>query len=90
MGARDEALGLEDVRTEFVDVARCAGEVAGGLDAAGEGAGLHLEALDVVRLPAVHGQVEVLELGEHFFGVHADGGVTLLRNGVSLVDVLFH
>ena len=51
--AGNERLGLEDVGTQFLDVAGLAGVVARGLDAAREVAALVLEARHVVRLPAV-------------------------------------
>ena len=51
--ARDKALGLQDVRTQFVNVAGRTGEVAGTLYAAAQCSGLNLETFYVIGLPAV-------------------------------------
>ena len=91
MVAGDEALCLEYVGTELVDVACCTGEVAGGLYAAAHGAGLHFESVYVVGLPTVEAQVEVLHLLQHLLGVDTNFCVALFRYFVSLLDeCLFH
>ena len=86
VAAGDEALGLEHVGTQLVDVAGGAGKVAGGLDAAAHVAGQHLEAVYVVGLPAVHGEVEVLKKSQSGLGVHTDLGIALFGYGVGLGD----
>ena len=45
---------------------------------------LHLEALYVVSLPAMEGEVEVLKLLEYFLCVNTDFSVAFLRYFVSL------
>ena len=89
MGAGDEALGLEDVGTQFVDVARLARIVACGLDAPAEGACLHFEAGDVVGLPAMHAKVEVLHLAKDGFGVDAQLSIALTGYFVGFTYELF-
>ena len=79
-----------DVGTEFFDVPGLAGIVAGGLDAAGEGAGV-LEAGYVVGLPAMEGNLDVLQLFQGRIGVDAQGGIALFCDFVRLEDeLLFH
>ena len=91
VGSRDEAFCLEDVGAEFVDVAGCSRVVACCLDAAGESSCLHLETFHIVRLPAVHAEVEVLKLCENLFCVDSKFGITLLGDFICLVDeFLFH
>ncbi len=86
MVARDEALGLEDVGAELIDVACGSRVVSCGLDTSGEGPGLYLESLDVICLPAVEGEVEVLHLSEYLLGIDAEGGIALLGDSISFVD----
>ena len=88
---RDKRLCLEDVLTEFVDIACCTREVASGLYAARHCASLHLEALYVVCLPAMEGEVEVLKLLEYLLCVNANLSITLLGNLVSFpYQFFFH
>ncbi len=88
---RNEALGLEYVGAELVDVACGSRIVAGCLDASRESAGLHLEALHVVCLPAVHAEMEILKLREHLFRVDSKFGIAFLGDFVCLVyEFLFH
>ena len=55
-----QALGLEDVLTQFVDVARRTGKVARALYAAAHGSGLYLKSLHIICLPAMQRQMEIL------------------------------
>ena len=89
VGSRDEALRLEDVGAEFVDVACRSRVVACCLDAACESSCLHLETFHVVRLPAVHAEVEVLKLCENLFCVDSKFGITLLGDFVCPADEFF-
>ena len=82
--ARDEALRLEDVGPQFVYVPGCSRIVPGALDTARESTCLDLEALHIVRLPAMHAEMEIPELLQHFFSVDAYGGISLFRQGISL------
>ena len=89
VGSRDQALGLEDVGAELVDVAGLAGEVSGSLDASGEVSGA-FEAGYVVSLPAVHAEMEVLELLKHLFSVDSERGISFLRDLVSFFYSFVH
>ena len=84
VASRNEALRLEDVGPQFVNVPGCSRIVPGALDTAGECSCLDFEALDIVRLPAMHAEMEIPELLQHFFRVDADGGISLFRQGISL------
>ena len=89
--AGNEALGLEDVAAQLIDVACGTGEVAGALDAAAHGAGLHLEAVHVVCLPAMEGEMEVLQLFQYLLGVHTDFCITLSGHFIGLFyQCFFH
>ena len=91
VAARNEALGLEYVRAEFVDVACGTRIVACALDSAGKCSSLNFKAFHVISLPAVHTEVEVLKLGEDLFCVDADGGISFFCKLVSLIDCcVFH
>ena len=70
MVAGDEALGLQDVLPQFVNVAGSTREVSRRLDAAAQGTGLYLEPVHVVGLPAMQTQVEVLQLLQHLLCVY--------------------
>ena len=87
--ARDEALCLEDVSTEFIECACGARIVAGGLDTSGEVACLYLETLYIVSLPAVHAQVEVLKLLKYFFCIDAKLCIAFFGDFIRLMDKLF-
>ena len=86
---RDEALCLEDVCAELVDVAGSSRIVTCRLDTSCEGSCLYFESLYVISLPAVHAEVEVLKLLENFFCVNAEGCVSLFGDFVSLMDKCF-
>ena len=69
----------------------CSGDAADSDgDAAGEGAGLYFEALYVICLPAVHAEVEFLELGNDLLGIYAILCVALLGYRISLACRFFH
>ena len=70
MVAGDEALGLQDVLPQLVNVAGSTREVSRRLDAAAQGTGLYLEPVHVVGLPAMQTQVEVLQLLQHLLCVY--------------------
>ena len=84
VASRNEALRLEDVGPQLVNVPGGSRIVSGALDTAGERTGLDLEALHIVRLPAMHAEMEIPELLQHFFRVDADSGISLFRQGISL------
>ena len=86
---RDEALCLEDVCAEFVDVACCARIVTCRLDTSGEGSCLYFESLYVISLPAVHAEMEVLKLFENLFCVNTKGCVSLFGDFISLMNKCF-
>ena len=72
------------VFSQFSDGACLAGIVTGGLDTAGQGTHA-LEAVDVVGLPAVHGDADVLHLSQSCLGVHTDLGIHFLGGKITLV-----
>ena len=87
----DEALCLEDVLTQLVDVTGSTREVACRLDTARHRTCLYLETLHVVGLPAVEREVEVLQLVQHFFCVNANGGIALFGNLIRIsYEFFFH
>ena len=89
VATRDEALGLEDISTEFVDITRCSRVITCRLNTSREVSCLDFETLYVVGLPAVHAEVEVLKLLEHLFCVDSEFCVTLFRDFVSLMNKCF-
>ena len=72
----------------LVYVAGAAGIVAGGLDAAGQ-AVLAFKANDVVGLPAVQGNLLLLQLGNGFVGVYAKGRIALPGYFIGLENLGF-
>ena len=89
VGARDERLCLEYVSPEFIDVAGLARIVSGCLDASGEVSGA-FKSCNVICLPAVHAEVEFLELGNDLLGIYAILCVALLGYRISLACRFFH
>ena len=87
--ARDEALCLEDVGTKFVDVACSTREITGGLDTTGKGTCLNFETLDIIGLPAMHAEMEILKSCENLLCVYSDGSITLFCQLVGFVDLIF-
>ena len=73
--AGNQAHGIQNVGAELVDIAGLAGVVAVYLNAACEAAALVFKAGNVVGLPAVHAQVEILHQFEYFVGIDAYGGI---------------
>ena len=69
--AGDEAEREGEVLHQLRGRTRLAGVVAGRLDAAGGAAG-RLEPAYVVALPAVEGDGDLAEIGDHLLGVDAD------------------
>ena len=86
----NEAHGFEDIRTQFVDITGCTGEIARTLDAATEGTGLHFESFYIIGLPTMKGEVEVLHLFQYFLGINSDFRVALLGYGISLGKKTIH
>ena len=84
--AGNERAGLEYVLAQLVDIACTAGIVSGCLYSAGERAGLFFEAHNVVCLPAVQRQVEVLHLFDNSIYIYADCSVTFLCHFVGFCD----
>ena len=89
VGTGNQALGLEHIGAQFIYNAGCTGIIAGGLDTAREGACLHFKTLYVICLPAVHREVEILELLQDFVGVDAYFGVTFFGQFVGLDYLAF-
>ena len=77
-----------EVFSYLVYVAGAAGIVAGGLDAAGQ-AVLAFKTDDVVGLPAVQGNLLLLQLGNGFVGVYAKGRIALFGYFVGLENLGF-
>ena len=75
LGTGDKARGVGKVGRELVEVARAAGVVARGHDAARRGVVALVKALDVVALPAVHRDGLGCQARERCLGVNAAGGV---------------
>ena len=84
VGTGDQGQSLVQVSEDLLGVAGDAGVVTGGLDTAGEGAHA-LKAVDVVCLPTVHGDADVLHLSQSSLGVHTDLGVHFLSGEITLV-----
>src|SRR5262249_52590155 len=75
--AGDQVQRLVQVGAQLVGVARLAGVVAGGLDAAAGQADVVLEAPDVVALPAVQGNGDAAQHVQRPVGADAEAGVTV-------------
>ena len=84
VGTGDQGQSLVQVSEDLLGVAGDAGVVTGGLDTAGQGTHT-LKAVDIVCLPAVHGNADILHLGESCLGVHTDLGVHFLGGEITLV-----
>ena len=81
--ARNERKRLVEVGAEFLNRARLAGVVAGGLNAAAfEFRAGFFEPADIIALPAMQGDRRLGEGFEGGFGVHAEGGVLFAGRGV--------
>ena len=88
MVAGEKGLHELEVLADFVDVAGASGIVAGRLDTAGKTV-LALEPDHVVGLPAMQGDLLLLEFSDGFVGVYADGGIALFGDLVRLEDLRF-
>ena len=77
LGARAQLQYHVQVSHQFLGGSGTARIVAGGLDAAGEGlGGVGVEAPDIVSLPAVQGNGDVLQFGDGSIGINAEGCVS--------------
>ena len=87
--AGDERHGIENVVTQFLDIAGFAGIVAVYLYSSGKTPFACLETGNVICLPAVHAQMEVLHLCNHLLGVDTDGRIAVAGQIVCLLDLFF-
>ena len=67
--------GFQNIAAQLLHIACLAGIITGSLDAAGQRAA-RLEADNVVRLPAMHGDCYFLELLHYLFYIHPKSGIT--------------
>ena len=72
---RDEREHFIERDEEFLHASRLAGRVARSGDAAGQRSVKILKAGEIVQLPAVDGNGDVVHLPQGFLGVHAPGGI---------------
>ena len=84
-----EAFGLFDVHAHLIDVPRAAGIIARSGYAATERPLKALKTDDVIGLPAVQAEMEILHLGYHFLRVNTNLGITLFGYSVCLCNQFF-
>jgi hypothetical protein len=77
------------VRAEFIRRPGLARLISGGNEPAAERAAEVFEAADIIALPAVEGDGDFGELGQHAIDVHADFGIAVLGETKRFLYVLF-
>ena len=77
---RNQALGLEDIRTKLINITGSARIISSRLDTSGERTGLHFEAFYIISLPAMHAEVKILKLSKDFFSINSKFRITILCN----------
>ena len=83
--------GFQDILAQLVDVACTSGIISGGLDTSGQRACSGFESDDIVCLPAVQRQVEVLHGFHYFFHVYAYSRIAFFRDFIRFVyEFFFH
>ena len=85
MIAWDEALCLQNILTEFVNIASCTREITCALDASAHGSCLHFKTMHVIGLPAVERQVKILQLLQHSLRIYAYFGISASCHFICLV-----
>ncbi|MOA29249.1 hypothetical protein D3C78_1502530 [compost metagenome] len=88
--ARDQRQSLFQIGPQLFGVACFARVVAGGLNAAGQGAFRIFEPGHVISLPAVHRHWQGFHCANRGFNVHANGSKALFCQFPSLIDRAFH
>jgi hypothetical protein len=87
--AGDERHRLLGVGAEFLRRAGFAGIIAGGDQAAAEGAAEIFKSAHVIALPAVEGHRDIRERFQHAIHVHAGFGVAFFGQIKGFFDVIF-
>ncbi len=85
----NKTLGLENVRAELLNVAGLTRIIACRLNSSSE-VSCAFKTCNVISLPAMHAEMEILKLVKDFFGVDAVGCISLLGDFISLLYCLFH
>ena len=88
MITRNQRSRLQNVGTEFIDIASLARIVTGRLDTTGQFAS-RFKAGHIICLPAMQGKLDTLQLFQYFFYIYTDGRITFHSQFIRLSNVLF-
>ena len=88
MVTRNQRSSLEDIGTQFIDIASLARIVARSLNATGQFA-CRFKAGNIVCLPTMKRQLNLLQLFHHFLYIDTDSCITFHGQVVRLLNLLF-